>query len=142
PAFVQRLTQELLYAMWDLGMQVGHSLRSLDDCVAMARTDFPSRTSMQETRFVAGDRRLFTKFRKVLRDNVYRHDFEQFLATTLGERDQRYRKHGASPYIGEPNVNESAGDLRDLPTAMWLVAAKIGAPTLRELTDKGLITSR
>jgi [protein-PII] uridylyltransferase len=142
PPFVQRLTQELLYAMWDLGLQVGHSLRSLDDCVAMARTDFPSRTSMQETRLVAGDRRLFTRFRRVLRDNVYRHDFEQFLATTLAERDQRYRKHGASPYIGEPNVKESAGGLRDVHTAMWLGTAKFGARTLRELTDKGLITPR
>ena len=142
PPFVQRLIQELLYTMWDLGLQVGHSLRSLDDCVAMARTDFPSRTSMQETRLIAGDRRLFTKFRKVLRDNVYRHDFEQFLATTLGERDQRYRKYGASPYIGEPNVKESAGGLRDVHTAMWLGAAKFGARTLRELTDKGLITPR
>jgi len=142
PPFVQRLTQELLYAMWDLGLQVGHSLRSLDDCVAMARTDFPSRTSMQETRFLAGDRRLFTKFRRIMRDNVYRHDFEQFLATTLAERDQRYRKYGASPYIGEPNVKESAGGLRDVHTAMWLGAAKFGARTLRELSDKGLITSR
>ena len=140
--FVQRLTQELLYAMWDLGLSVGHSLRSLDDCVAMARTDFPSRTSMQETRMIAGDRRLFARFRKVLRDNVYRHDFEQFLATTLAERDQRYRKYGASPYIGEPNVKESAGGLRDVHTAMWLGAAKFGARTLRELADKGLITPR
>jgi [protein-PII] uridylyltransferase len=140
--FVQRLTQELLYTMWDLGLQVGHSLRSLDDCVAMARTDFPSRTSMQETRIIAGDRRLFATFRRVLRDNVYRHDFEQFLATTLAERDQRYRKYGASPYIGEPNVKESAGGLRDVHTAMWLGAAKFGARTLRELADKGLITPR
>jgi [protein-PII] uridylyltransferase len=140
--FVQRLTQELLYAMWDLGLSVGHSLRSLDDCVAMARTDFPSRTSMQETRIIAGDRRLFARFRKMLRDNVYRHDFEQFLATTLAERDQRYRKYGASPYIGEPNVKESAGGLRDVHTAMWLGAAKFGARTLRELADKGLITPR
>jgi [protein-PII] uridylyltransferase len=140
--FVQRLTQELLYLLWDLGLQVGHSLRSLDDCVAMARTDFPSRTSMQEARLVMGDRRLFTKFRRVLRDNVYRHDFDQFLSTTLAERDQRYRKHGASPYIGEPNVKESAGGLRDVHTAMWLGTAKFGARTLRELADKGLITAR
>jgi [protein-PII] uridylyltransferase len=91
---------------------------------------------------VAGDRRLFTKFGKVLRDNVYRHDFEQFLATTLAERDQRYRKYGASPYIGEPNVKESAGGLRDVHTAMWLGTAKFGARTLRELADKGLITPR
>src|SRR5438445_1165063 len=140
--YVQRMMQELLYSLWDLGLHVGHSLRSLDDCVAMARTDFPSRTSMQETRFIAGDRRLFTKFRRVLRDNVYRHDFEQFLSTTLAERDQRYRKYGASPYIGEPNVKESAGGLRDVHTAMWLGAAKFGARTLRELADKGLITPR
>jgi [protein-PII] uridylyltransferase len=140
--YVQRVMQELLYTLWDLGLQIGHSLRSLDDCVAMARTDFPSRTSMQEARFLVGDRRLFTRFQRVLRDNVYRQDFEQFLATTLAEREQRYRKHGASPYIGEPNVKESAGGLRDMHTAMWLGAAKFGARTLRELADKGLITAR
>jgi len=140
--YVQRMMQELLYSLWDLGLQVGHSLRSLDDCVAMARTDFPSRTSMQEARFLAGDRRLFGRFSKVLRENVYRRDFAQFLETTLTERDQRYRRYGASPYIGEPNVKESAGGLRDVHTAMWLGAAKFGARTLRELSDKGLITPR
>jgi len=140
--YVQRVTQELLYTLWDLGLQLGHSLRSLDDCVAMARTDLPSRTSMQEARLVAGDRRLFTRFRRVLRENVYRRDFEQFLAATLAERDQRYRKFGASPYVGEPNVKESAGGLRDVHTAMWLGTAKFEARTLRELADKGLITAR
>jgi [protein-PII] uridylyltransferase len=73
---------------------------------------------------------------------VYRRDFEQFLRATLAERDQRYRKYGASPYIGEPNIKESAGGLRDMHTAMWLGAAKFEARTLRELRDKGLITPR
>ena len=140
--YVQRMMQELLYSLWDLGLHVGHSLRSLDDCVAMARTDFPSRTSMQEARFLAGDRRLFARFQRVLRQEVFRRDFGQFLETTLVERDARYRKHGASPYIGEPNVKESAGGLRDMHTAMWLGEAKFGARTLRELADKGLITPR
>jgi [protein-PII] uridylyltransferase len=140
--YVQRMIQELLYSLWDLGLHVGHSLRSLDDCVAMARTDFPSRTSMQEARFLAGDRRLFARFQRVLRENVFRRDFGQFLETTLVERDARYRKHGASPYIGEPNVKESAGGLRDMHTAMWLGAAKFGTRTLRELADQGLITPR
>ncbi|HEV8617516.1 MAG TPA: [protein-PII] uridylyltransferase [Methylomirabilota bacterium] len=140
--YVQRVMQELLYTLWDLGLQVGHSLRSLEDCVAIARTDFPSRTSMQEARLVEGDRTLFRRFQRVLRDNVYRQDFEQFLATTLAEREQRYRKHGASPYVGEPNVKESAGGLRDMHTAMWLGAAKFGARTLRELAVKRLITPR
>jgi [protein-PII] uridylyltransferase len=140
--YVQRLTQDILYTLWDLGLQVGHSLRSLADCVAMARTDFPSRTSMQEARYLAGARRLFHRFRRVLGDNVYRKDFAQFLATTLAEREQRYRKFGASPYIGEPNIKESAGGLRDIHTAMWLGATKFRARTLRELAEKGLITER
>ena len=140
--FVQRVTQEVLYTLWDLGLQVGHSCRSLSDCLAMARTDFPSRTSMQESRYVAGDRLLFRRFQKVLRENVFRKDFARFLETTLAERDQRYRKFGASPYIREPNVKESAGGLRDIHTAMWLASTKFGARTLRELRDKDLITDR
>ena len=137
--YVQRVTQGLLYALWDLGLQVGHAVRSLPDCLAMARTDFPSRTSMQQARFLVGDRRLFNRFRKVLAENVYQKDFAQFLETTLTERDQRYRKFGGSPYMGEPNVKESAGGLRDIHTAMWLASTKFGTRTLRELADKRLI---
>src|SRR5678815_5151719 len=140
--YVQRVTQGLLYALWDLGLQVGHAVRSLPDCLAMARTDFPSRTSMQQARYLVGDRRLFNRFRKVLAENVYQKDFAQFLETTLAERDQRYRKFGGSPYMGEPNVKESAGGLRDIHTAMWLASTKFGTRTLRELTDKRLITDR
>jgi [protein-PII] uridylyltransferase len=140
--FVQRATQGLLYALWDLGLQVGHAVRSLPDCLAMARTDFPSRTSMQQARFLVGDRRLFNRFRKVLAENVYQKDFAQFLETTLTERDQRYRKFGGSPYMGEPNVKESAGGLRDIHTAMWLASTKFGTRTLQELADKRLITER
>ena len=139
---VQRATQGLLYTLWDLGLQVGHAVRSLPDCLAMARTDFASRTSMQQARYLIGDRRLFNHFRKVLSENVYRKDFAQFLETTLAERDQRYRKFGGSPYMGEPNVKESAGGLRDIHTAMWLASTKFGARTLRELADKRLITAR
>src|SRR4029453_238149 len=140
--FVQRVPQGLLYTLWDLGLQVGHAVRSLPDCVAMARTDFTSRTSMQQARYLAGDRRLFNHFRKVLSENVYRKDFAQFLETALAERDQRYRKFGGSPYMGEPNVKESAGGLRDIHTAMWLASTKFGTRTLRELADKRLITAR
>jgi [protein-PII] uridylyltransferase len=140
--YVQRVTQGLLYALWDLGLQVGHAVRSLPDCLAMARTDFPSRTSMQQARFLLGDRRLFNRFRKVLAENVYQKDFAQFLETTLTERDQRYRKFGGSPYMGEPNVKESAGGLRDIHTAMWLASTKFGTRTLRELADKRLINER
>jgi [protein-PII] uridylyltransferase len=140
--YPRRLAQEILYTLWDLGLQVGHSVRSVADCVAIARTDFPSRTSMLEARYLEGSRRLFASFQKVLRANVYRRDFPEFLEEALAERDQRYRKYGASPYVGEPNIKESAGGLRDIHTAMWVGTTKFGARTLRELAQKGVISAR
>ena len=53
-------------------------------------------------------------------------DFGEFLKMTLAERDQRYRKFGGSPKIGEPKVKESAGGLRDIHTAMWLASTNLG----------------
>ena len=91
-SYVEAVTERLLYTLWDLGHQVGHSCRSLPDCLAMARTDFPSRTSMQEARYVAGGRLLFRRFQKVLRENLYRKDFAGFLETALAERaPERWR---------------------------------------------------
>lgn len=140
--YLQRVAQEVLYTLWDLGLHVGHSCRSLEDCQALARTDLPSRTSMQAARFIAGDRALYRRFQRTLRENVYRKDYPAFLAATLTERDQRYRKHGASVYLQEPNVKESAGGLRDVHTALWLAFTKFGARTLKELEERGLLTPR
>jgi [protein-PII] uridylyltransferase len=140
--YVQRMAQEILYTLWDLGLRVGHACRSLDDCLALARTDLPSRTSMQAARFLAGHRPLYTTFQRTLREEVYRKDYPEFLRQTLAERDERYRKHGGSVYAQEPNVKESAGGLRDVHTALWLAYTKFGARTLRELEEKGLVTPR
>ena len=140
--YVQRMAQEVLYTLWDLGLRVGHACRSLADCLALARTDLPSRTSMQAARVLAGDRPLFTALQRTLRREVYRKDYPEFLARTLAERDERYRKHGGSVYVQEPNVKESAGGLRDVHTAMWLASSRFGARTLRELEDKGLLTTK
>jgi [protein-PII] uridylyltransferase len=140
--YVQRMAQETLYTLWDLGLRVGHACRSLADCLALARTDLPSRTSMQAARFLAGDRRLFTTFQRTLRKEVYRRDYPEFLAQTLAERDERYRKHGGTVFVQEPNVKETAGGLRDVHTALWLAYTKFGARTLRELEERGLITPK
>src|SRR5262245_41641238 len=140
--YVQRMAQEVLYTLWDLGLRVGHACRSLADCLALARTDLPSRTSMQAARFLAGDRRLFVRLPKTLQAEVDRTDYPEFLRQTLAERDERYRKHGGSVYVQEPNVKESAGGLRDVHTALWLAFTKFGARSLQELEDKRLITPK
>jgi [protein-PII] uridylyltransferase len=140
--YVQRMAQEILYTLWDLGLRVGHACRSLADCLALARTDLPSRTSMQAARLLAGDRRLFARLQKTLRTEVDRTDYADFLRQTLAERDERYRKHGGSVYVQEPNVKESAGGLRDVHTALWLAYTKFGARSLQELEDKRLLTQK
>ena len=140
--YVQRMAQEILYTLWDLGLRVGHACRSLDDCLALARTDLASRTSMQAARVLAGDNRLFRALQQTLRREVYRRDYPEFLAQMLAERDERYRRHGGSVYLQEPNVKESAGGLRDVHTAIWLASARFGARTLRELEDKGHLTAK
>ncbi len=140
--YVQRMAQEILYTLWDLGLRVGHACRSLDDCLAIARTDLPSRTSMQAARVLAGDHRLFRQLQQTLRREIYRRDYPEFLAQMLAERDERYRRHGGSVYLQEPNVKESAGGLRDVHTALWLASARFGARTLRELEDKGLLAAK
>jgi [protein-PII] uridylyltransferase len=140
--YVQRMAQEVFYTLWDLGLRVGHACRSLGDCLALARTDLPSRTSMQAARVLAGDRRLFRALQQTLRREVYRRDYPEFLAQMLVERAERYRKHGGSVYLQEPNVKESAGGLRDVHTALWLASARFGARTLRELQDRGLLDAK
>ena len=142
PPYVQRMAQEIFYTLWDLGLRVGHACRSLDDCLAIARTDLPSRTSMQAARVLAGDRRLFQTLQRTLRREVLRKDYAEFLREMLAERDERYRKHGGSVYVQEPNVKESAGGLRDVHTAIWLASARFGARTLRELENRGLVTAK
>jgi [protein-PII] uridylyltransferase len=138
--YVRQMAQGILYTLWDLSLRVGHACRSLEDCLALARTDLPSRTSMQAARVLAGDRRLFARLQKTLRQEVYRKDYPEFLRQTLAERDERYRKYGGSVYVQEPNVKESAGGLRDVHTALWLAFTKFGARTLRELEEKGLLS--
>ena len=140
--YVQRMAQEILYTLWDLGLRVGHACRSLADCLAAARTDLPSRTSMQAARFLAGEGRLFATFQRTLRKEVHRKDYPEFLRQTLAEREERYRKHGGSVYVQEPNVKESAGGLRDVHTALWLAFTKFGARSLQELEEKGLVTPK
>jgi [protein-PII] uridylyltransferase len=140
--YVQRMAQEILYTLWDVGLRVGHACRSLGDCLALARTDLPSRTSMQAARVLAGDQALFRALHRTLRREVFRRDYPEFLAQMLAERDERYRKHGGSVYVQEPNVKESAGGLRDVHTALWLASARFGARSLQELADKGLLSPK
>ena len=116
----EQVIEAMLYFLWDLGLKIGHSSRSLDDMVRMGRSDLTIRTAMLEGRYVWGDQELYEEAQRRFWDEVVKGTERQFLAEKLAERNERHKRLGDSRYSVEPNVKESKGGLRDLHTLYWI----------------------
>ncbi|HET8720722.1 MAG TPA: [protein-PII] uridylyltransferase, partial [Nitrospira sp.] len=137
---VESLVRSVLHPLWDCGFQVGHSLRTIGDSIELAETDATVKTSMMEARFLAGSPDLFQEFhRKYLRKVVSKNG-NLYLDQKLEERRREYQKFGETVYLLEPNVKKSKGGLRDLHLLQWAGMARYQAPTIRELSDRGILS--
>ena len=116
----EQVIEAMLYFLWDLGLKIGHSSRSLDDMVRMGRGDLTIRTSMLEGRYVWGDQELYEEAQRRFWDEVVKGTERQFVAEKLAERNERHKRLGDSRYSVEPNVKESKGGLRELHTLYWI----------------------
>ncbi|MGH8723426.1 MAG: [protein-PII] uridylyltransferase [Burkholderiales bacterium] len=115
--------ERLIGRFWDIGLEIGHSVRTVEGCVEAAARDITIRTTLLESRFLAGGRALFRKFTQELRVA----DPIAFFKAKKLEQEQRHAKHQDSPYSLEPNLKEAPGGLRDLQTIQWIArAAGIG----------------
>ena len=132
----------ILYVLWDLGLKVGQSTRSVDDCLALARSDMTVRTALLEARPLAGDRALTDSFIDTFRTQVARADPRPFIAAKLDERDTRHQKSGAVRYRVEPNVKDGKGGLRDLNTLFWIARSLAPESPLGARVLDDLLTSR
>ena len=110
----------MLYVLWDLGLKVGHATRSIADCLREARGDITVRTSLLDTRHIAGDTAVVGAFQEVFRAACLEAGVGKFIAAKQAERDARHRRYGDSPFVVEPNVKEGRGGLRDLQTLYWI----------------------
>ncbi len=127
----------LVGLLWDMGLQLGHSVRTLEECREEARNDVTVLTAMLESRLVAGPRSLFRGFEHGIIDVL---DREAFFQAKVLEQQQRHTKYHESPYSLEPNVKESPGGLRDLQVLLWVSrAAGLGA-SWRDLARRGIMT--
>jgi len=133
------LVERVLYTLWDMGLAVGHSCRSIMDCVRMARKDLTIKTSLLEARYIAGDVRVFEDFEAKLEKEVIGDKISQFFRQKMAELEARYQKFGRSLYIQEPNIKESMGGLRDLHNAQWMARARYQTSNLEELARQGVI---
>ena len=118
--WTEQVIETMLYALWDLGLKVGHSSRSLDEMVREAKADGTIRTALLEGRYVWGDEALYEEAFRRFRVEVQTGTERQFIADKLAERDERHRKMGDSRYVVEPNVKEGKGGLRDLHALFWI----------------------
>jgi [protein-PII] uridylyltransferase len=131
----KQFVERVLYLLWDMGLTVGHSFRSLRESVAIARSDLHSRNAMAEARLITGNAHLFRRFMKQLDDSVFklRRETDLFFESMTNELRARYEKFGQVVCMQEPNVKESAGGLRDLHTALWVGHSRYGARGLDDL---------
>jgi [protein-PII] uridylyltransferase len=110
----------ILYTLWDLGLKVGHSSRTVDETIKYAKGDHTIMTAVLEHRLIAGDTELAKNLEDRLNhDGLKSHAFD-FVASKLEERDQRHVKAGTTRFVVEPNVKEGKGGLRDLHTLYWI----------------------
>lgn len=136
----EQVIETMLYLLWDLGLKVGHSSRTVGDTIKMAKEDLTIRTALLESRLVWGDAVIYEEARSRFWREVVRGSERDFLDQKLAERNARHTRMGDSRYVVEPNVKEGKGGLRDLQTLYWIGKYIHRADTAAELVGVGLLT--
>ena len=136
----EQVIESMLYLLWDLGLKVGHSSRTVNDTIKMAKEDLTIRTALLEARLVWGDQSIYEETRTRFWRDVARGTERDFLNQKLAERTERHKRMGDRRYVVEPNVKEGKGGLRDLQTLYWIGKYIYRAETASELVSVGLLT--
>ncbi|MBI5936215.1 MAG: [protein-PII] uridylyltransferase [Betaproteobacteria bacterium] len=130
--------EPLIALFWDVGLPIGHSVRRLSECLEESGKDITVQTNLLEARFLAGDKRLFGRFRQAFQAQL---DPLAFFEAKLLEQSNRHGRFADRAMRLEPNLKESPGGLRDLQTVQW-VAQAMGLPSqITALAQTGLLTA-
>jgi [protein-PII] uridylyltransferase len=126
-------------ALWDIGLEIGHSVRTIAQCREEASADLTVVTTLMEARLLAGPKALFTAMQEVISpDTMWPSD--RFFERKRKEQIERYHRYGDTAYNLEPNVKGSPGGLRDIQMIGWVAKRHFGASTLAELVDHRFLT--
>jgi [protein-PII] uridylyltransferase len=138
---IEKIVESMLYLLWDLQLKVGHSLRSADELVRLAKKDMTIRTAFLESRLLWGREVIFEEAWKRFRSKVVSGTGAEFVAAKLAERDERHVRMGDSRYVVEPNVKDGKGGLRDLQTLYWIGKYIYDVREPSDLVSVGLLTA-
>ncbi|MBA4742155.1 MAG: [protein-PII] uridylyltransferase [Azoarcus sp.] len=128
---------DFVSALWDIGLEIGMSVRTIDECVETAQDDITIQTNLLEARLLRGDPTLFERMRERYQAGL---DARAFFKAKSLEQQQRHARFNDTPYALEPNCKESPGGLRDLQMLGWIARASDLAIDWRDLARKRLIT--
>ncbi|HRP96262.1 MAG TPA: [protein-PII] uridylyltransferase [Rhodocyclaceae bacterium] len=134
---LQTAVSGLVGALWDIGLEIGHSVRTVAECIEAAAQDITVQTTLLEARLLQGDPALYDAFAKRYRETL---DVCAFFKAKGLEQEQRYARYNDTPYALEPNCKESPGGLRDLQMLGWIARAAGLGRNWRDLARKRLIT--
>ena len=138
--YLSKLMDGILYPLWDLGFKVGHSVRSIADCVQVANRDVQAKTSLIEARLVIGDARLFERFQKTLVAKCVEGHEDAYLAARIQDQAARHEKFGNSATMQEPNIKNGCGGLRDFQNLHWMAFFKYRTRSLLEMQEREFIS--
>ncbi|MBE1283628.1 MAG: [protein-PII] uridylyltransferase [Rhodobacteraceae bacterium] len=136
-AWAESVIESMLYILWDLRLKVGHSSRTIKDCLRLGEEDFTIRTAMLEHRFLVGHAPLADELDQRLKSELFTNTGREFIEAKLSEREARHLKQGQR-YMVEPNVKEGKGGLRDLQSLFWIAKYLYGVQKADELVPLGL----
>ena len=137
----EQVVEFLLYLLWDLGLKVGHSTRSVAECLRQAKSDHTVRTALLEARWLWGDQALYGDLRRSYEQEIQSRDVVGFIEAKLAERDDRHRRLGDSRYLLEPNLKEGKGGLRDLHTLFWIAKYAYRVDEVSALVERGVLSA-
>src|SRR5690606_4749512 len=135
----QENIQQFIMFLWDIGLEVGSSVRTLSECLEIAQQDVTVVTNLMEARRLAGNDKLRDQLH-IRTDPEHVWSMKAFYKAKTDEQYERHREFNFTEYDLEPNVKNSPGGLRDIQTVNWIAKRLFAVQTLRQLEGKSFFT--
>ena len=138
----EEVIQFILYILWDLGYSVGHSTRTIDDCIDKSKLDLTISTALLEKRFIVGNEDVFSLLNDKFTFFIKNTKTLKFVEAKLVESKLRHKRFGGSRYVVEPNVKDGKGGLRDLHTLIWISKFAYKVDSVSKLINIGALSKK
>jgi len=140
PAEAEALVREIVYPLWDMGIEVGHATRSIKECIQLARHDLEVLTSLLDGRFVCGMSPLYHQLMESLREKLLSAKPAEIISQLVTINNERHARFGDGAYLLEPNLKEGQGGLRDYHTMLWIARIQSDIKQSRDLEYYGFLS--